>query len=161
MVITTEEVNQRLQDLGITLSKGAQTPTANYVACVKCGNLLYISGHNPLRENGTLLEGRLGDDLTVEQGYEAARLCAVQILSTLHQELRGDWSKIVRLVKLLGFVQSTAEFHQQPLVINGASDLFIQVFGEHARSARSAVGMIALPWNIATEVECIVELLGE
>jgi enamine deaminase RidA (YjgF/YER057c/UK114 family) len=150
-------VTAKLKELGITL-KDSPKPTANYSMCVKSGTLLHLCGHNPQRDDGSLVKGTLGNDLSVEEGYEAARLCAVQILNTLAIELKGDWSKLVQIVKVVGFVHSADHFEQQPSVVNGASDLFGEVFGPRGVHARSAVGLNALPWGIATEVECIVEI---
>jgi enamine deaminase RidA (YjgF/YER057c/UK114 family) len=118
-----------------------------------------LSGHLPQKTDGTIWTGKLGTDLTVEEGYESAKCCGIQLLATLSQYLEGDWSRVVRIVKLVGFVQCANDFHQQPAVINGASDLMVQVFGDKVgMHARSAVGTNALPLNIATEVECIVEI---
>jgi enamine deaminase RidA (YjgF/YER057c/UK114 family) len=127
---------------------------------VRTGDLLHFSGHVPQKADGSLWTGKVGGDLlTVEQGYESARCCAIQLLATLQQQVGGDWSRVVRVVKVVGFVQCTDDFHHQPSVINGASDLLVQVLGpEVGKHARSAVGTNALPLNIATEVECIVEI---
>lgn len=154
----SSNVPGRLKELGITL-KEPPSPKGNYVSCVRTGNLLHVCGHIPQKEDGSLHTGKLGKDLTVEQGYQSARACAINIFATLQQQLNGDWSKIRKIVKVVGFVQSADDFHQQPAVINGASDLFVEVLGKDiGQHARSAVGTNALPLNIATEVECIVEL---
>ena len=152
-------VAQKLEQLGITLPPPT-TPKGNYCLAVRTGNLVHLSGHIPLQPDGkTLYTGTLGNDLTVEQGYAAARACAIQLLATLKAQIEGDWSRVVRIVKLVGFVQCTPDFDQQPAVMNGASDLFVEVFGKDVgMHARSAVGTNALPLNIATEVECIVEI---
>jgi enamine deaminase RidA (YjgF/YER057c/UK114 family) len=151
-------VNDRLKELGISLPDPS-TPKGNYALVVRTGNLLHFSGHVPQKQDGSLWTGKVGCDLTVEQGYQSARCCAIQLLATLQREVQGDWSRVVRIVKIVGFVQCTDDFHQQPSVINGASDLFVQVLGETVgKHARSAVGTNALPLNIATEVECIVEI---
>jgi enamine deaminase RidA (YjgF/YER057c/UK114 family) len=151
-------VDEKLHAMGITMRE-VQIPTANYVLCVRSGNILHVCGHNPKQENDALLCGKLGQDFTIEQGYEAARWCAINILYTLHQELKGDWSRVKQIVKLVGFVNCTSDFVMQPAVINGASDLFADIFGPSiGRHARSAVGMNSLPFGIATEVECIVEI---
>ena len=144
--------------LGIDLT-AAITPVANYVPAAKTGNLIFLSGHGPLKEDGTLITGKVGADLTAEQGYETARRIAIGLLGTLKAEI-GDLDAIKRIVKLLGFVNCTAEFADQPNVINGASDLLVEVFGEKGKHARSAVGTNALPFNIAVEIEMIVEIEG-
>jgi len=150
-------VASRLQKLGIKLLQ-PPSPKGNYVLCVRSGNLLHLCGHVPQKEDGTLIRGTLGKDLTVEEGYASARQCAINILSTLSHELSGDWTLLVRVVKIVGFVNCTNEFDQQPAVINGASDLLVEVLGDAGVHARSAVGSNALPLGIATEVECIVEV---
>jgi enamine deaminase RidA (YjgF/YER057c/UK114 family) len=152
------QVEARLKKLGIDLP-AAITPVANYVPAVKTGNLIFLSGHGPVKEDGTLITGKVGADLTAEQGYETARRIAIGLLGTLKADI-GDLDAIKRIVKLLGFVNCTAEFADQPSVINGASDLLVEVFGEKGKHARSAVGTNALPFNIAVEIEMIVEIEG-
>jgi 6-phosphogluconolactonase len=117
-----------------------------------------LCGHIPQKEDGSLILGRLGEDMTVDEGYASARCCAENILNTLYKELDGDWTRIVRIVKLVGFVNSASHFCQQPAVMNGASDLFVEIFGEAGLHARSAVGVNVLPLGVATEVEAIVEI---
>lgn len=151
-------VPEKLKSMGITLSE-PPSPKGNYVSCVQSGNLLHVCGHIPTKEDGSLIVGRLGEDMTVDEGYASAKSCAINILATLSKELDGDWSRVVRIVKVVGFVNCANDFQQQPAVINGASDLFGEVFGpEIGRHARSAVGSNSLPLGIATEVECIVEI---
>lgn len=128
----------------------------NYVSFVRIGNLLHLSGHIPATENG-LIKGKLGSTLSVEEGYKSAKTCAINILATLQEEL-GTLDNVKQIVKIVGFVACTDDFEQQPNVINGASDFFVEVFGEKGNHARSAVGTNALPLGIATEVECIVEI---
>ena len=152
------QIEARLTELGIDLPP-AITPVANYVPAVKTGNLVFLSGHGPVKEDGTLITGKVGADLTVEQGYETARRIAFGLLGTLKAEI-GDLDGVKRIVKLLGFVNCTAEFADQPKVINGASDFMVEVFGEKGKHARSAVGTNALPFNIAVEIEMIVEIEG-
>ena len=149
----------RLKELQLTLPP-APKPVAKYKTAVQVGNILYVSGHGPLRGDGhSLALGRLGDDLTLEQGKEAARLVGLAILSTV-RNLLGTLDRVKRLVKTLGMVNSTADFKDHPQVINGFSELMAEVFGDDAGvGARSAVGMGSLPGNIAVEVECIFELL--
>ncbi len=150
-------VESRLAELGITLVP-APKPVAVYKPCVITGNLAYLSGHGPLRADKTLVTGRLGDDMDVQAGYEAARLTGIAMLSTL-QETLGSLDRVVRLVKLLGLVRSTDDFGQQPAVVNGCSELFRDVFGEDAGvGARSAMGTNSLPSGIAVEIEAIFEI---
>jgi enamine deaminase RidA (YjgF/YER057c/UK114 family) len=152
------QVEARLKQLGIELPP-AITPVANYVPAAGTGNLVFLSGHGPVKEDGTLITGKVGADLTVEQGYQTARLIAIGLLGSLKAEI-GELDRVKRIVKLLGFVNCTAEFADQPKVINGASDFLVEVFGEKGRHARSAVGTNALPINIAVEIEMIVEIEG-
>ena len=152
----TIDFDKKLKDLGIELSAPSK-PVANYVKAVRSGNLLYLSGHGPTKADGTNTTGKVGKDLTTEQGYDAAKQVGVAILSTLKAEL-GDLNKVKRVVKVLGMVNCTENFVDQPKVMNGFSDLMVAVFGEKGKHARSAVGMYALPSNISVEVEIIVEL---
>jgi enamine deaminase RidA (YjgF/YER057c/UK114 family) len=152
-------VEQRLRELNITIPPPGR-PVANYVGAVRTGNLVFVSGHGPRRPEGGSVTGKLGRDLTVEQGYEAARLCILAGLASLQAEI-GDLNRVRRIVKLLGMVNCTEDFAEPPQVINGASDLLVAVFGEAGRHARSAVGMQMLPSNIAVEIEMIVEVAGD
>jgi enamine deaminase RidA (YjgF/YER057c/UK114 family) len=129
---------------------------ANYVPAARTGNLVFLSGHGPV-EKDRLITGRLGSDLTVEEGYRAARVVALGLLGSL-KALIGDLERVRRIVKLLGMVNCDADFKEQPQVINGASDLLVEIFGDRGRHARSAVGMNALPLNIPVEIEMIVEV---
>lgn len=157
MTMSNNNVADKLKSMGIIIRE-APPPKGNYISCVRSGNVLHLCGHIPQTDDGILITGRLGQDLTVEQGYESARWCAINILNTLHKELGGDWDRVVRVVKVVGFVNSADDFQQQPAVINGASDLFGEVFGPKGIHARSAVGSNTLPLGIATEVEAIVEI---
>jgi enamine deaminase RidA (YjgF/YER057c/UK114 family) len=150
------DYDKKLKELGIELLTPSR-PIANYVKAVRVGNLLYLSGHGPSRADGTTITGKLGADMTIEQGYEAAKQTGISILSTLKAEL-GDLNKVKRVVKVLGMVNCTETFPDQPKVINGFSDLIVSVFGEKGKHARSAVGMNSLPGNMAVEIEIIVEL---
>jgi enamine deaminase RidA (YjgF/YER057c/UK114 family) len=146
----------KLKELGIVLpAPGA--PVASYVNAVQTGNLLFLSGKGPLQQDGKDVVGRLGKDMTVEQGYQAARSVAIAHLAVLKKEL-GDLKRVTRIVKVLGMVNSDPAFTQQPAVINGYSDLMVAVFGDKGKHARSAVGMAALPAGIPVEVEVIVEI---
>jgi enamine deaminase RidA (YjgF/YER057c/UK114 family) len=160
-VVTTSvaqkiDFDKKLKELGIELT-AVSKPVANYVKAVRTGNLLYLSGHGPTKADGTNITGKVGKDLTVDQGYDAAKQVGIAILSTLKAEL-GDLNKVKRVVKVLGMVNCTENFMDQPKVMNGFSDLMVAVFGEKGKHARSAVGMYALPSNISVEVEIIVEL---
>jgi enamine deaminase RidA (YjgF/YER057c/UK114 family) len=146
----------KLKELGIVLP-AAPAPVANYVNAVRTGNLLFLAGKGPTGPDGKDVVGKLGKDLTVEQGYQAARFVAINQLAVLKAEL-GDLKKIRRIVKVLGMVNSDPAFMQQPEVINGCSDLLVAVFGDKGRHARSAVGMATLPRGIAVEIEMIVEI---
>lgn len=150
------DIDARLKELNIQLVEPS-VPTANFVKTVRVGNLVYTSGHGPDRAEGGPLTGRVGGDLTLEQGQEAARLTGVALLSSLKKEI-GDLGKIKRVVKVLGMVQCTPEFKDQPKVMNAFSDMMVDIFGEKGKHARSAVGMSALPGNIAIEIEMIVEV---
>lgn len=146
-----------LRKLGIVLPEMSK-PVANYVKYVRTGNLVFLSGHGPRNANGEDITGKLGAELSIEQGYEAAKACGIQLLSTLKDACGGDLRKVNRIVKVLGMVNCTGSFTQQPAVMNGFSDLMVAVFGEAGKHARSAVGMPALPNNIAVEIEMVVEL---
>ena len=157
--VPTGNAENRLRKLEIELPPPPK-PVAVYVPAVRVGNTLYASGHGPRRLDGTLVKGKLGQDLTLKQGYDAARIVGLNVLSSVRATL-GSLDKVVRLVKVLGMVNCTLDFTQQPQVINGFSELMVQVFGEQAgKGARSAVGMGSLPSNIAVEIEAIFEVRG-
>ncbi len=146
----------KLAELGLQLPT-APGPIANYVRAVRVGNLLFVSGHGPSRDGKYLFTGKLGKDLTVDDGYKAAQLVCLNCLASV-REVLGDLDRVKRVVKLLGMVNSAPDFGHQPEVINGASDLLVQLYGDSGRHARSAVGMGALPRNIAVEIEMILEV---
>ena len=150
------EVEQRLKAKGLELSQ-KPSPIANYVSAVRVGNLVFLSGHGPTRDGQLVFRGKLGVDMDVATGYQAAQQVALNLLATLKNEI-GDLDRVKRVVKLLGMVNCAPDFGQQPEVINGASDLLTEVFGDRGRHARSAVGMQALPRGIAVEIEMIVEV---
>ena len=151
------KIEARLAELGIALPD-TPAPVANYVPGVRTGNLLYLSGIGPAeRADGTSLVGKVGSDLSKEEGYEAARLTGLNIISRMKGEV-GDLDKVKRVVKMLGMVNSDPAFNQQPAVINGCSDLLVEVFGDKGRHARSAVGLASLPNDIPVEIEVIVEV---
>lgn len=155
-VIMAQDPEAKLKEKGIILPT-PQKPVANYVNAVRVGNLLYLAGKGPTRPDGSNITGKVGKDLTIEQGYEAARLTAINHIAVLKAEL-GDLKKVKRIVKVLGMVNCTEDFKDQPKVINGYSDFMVEIFGEKGKHARSAVGMYALPFNTAVEVEVIVEV---
>jgi enamine deaminase RidA (YjgF/YER057c/UK114 family) len=146
-------VNERLKELGIVLPEPAR-PIATYVRYVQTGNLLFISGTGPGPE---IPKGKLGANLTLDDGYAAARSVGLSILATA-QDALGDLDRIKRLVKLLGMVNSTPDFVDHPQVINGCSELFVEVFGESGYGSRSAVGFVSLPTGIPVEIECTFEV---
>ena len=146
----------KLAALDIQLPAAA-TPVANYVNAVRTGNLLFLAGKGPKNAEGEYITGKVGRELTVEQGYEAARLTGIAQLAVLKAEL-GNLKKVKRIVKVTGMVNCTADFANQPEVINGFSDLMVAVFGERGKHARAAVGMGSLPRNIAVEIEAVVEV---
>lgn len=152
----TRRIEKRLIELGLTLPN-ASAPVANYVPAVESQGLLYLSGQIPRGPEGPEFLGRLGAGLSVEEGAAAARLCALALLAQARATL-GDLDRIKRVVKLVGFVNSAPDFLDQPKVINGASDFFVEVFGEAGRHARSAVGVASLPLGVAVEVEAIFEI---
>lgn len=145
-----------LQALGLVLP-AATAPAANYINAVRTGNLLFLSGVGPMRPDGSYVTGKVGATLTPEQGYEAARLTGLVMLTNIRAEL-GSLDKVRRAVKVLGMVNVDPAFSGMPQVINGFSDLFVAVFGEAGRAARSAVGMASLPFQIAVEVEMVLEV---
>jgi enamine deaminase RidA (YjgF/YER057c/UK114 family) len=156
---TTEQLpdaEQRLQKLGIELPE-VTPPVANYVNAVRTGNLLFLAGKGPRKADGSYITGKVGVDLTLKEANEAARLTAINQLAVLKAEL-GDLNKVKRIVKVFGMVNAAPEFGNQPEVINGFSDLMVDVFGERGKHARAAVGMGSLPRNIAVEIEMIVEV---
>jgi enamine deaminase RidA (YjgF/YER057c/UK114 family) len=152
----TMSAEQKLKQLGIVLPESPK-PLANYVRTVRTGNLLFVSGHGPYNDGKTLLVGKLGKEVTIEEGYKTARNVAVNCLASIRENL-GSLDKVKRVVKLLGMVNCTEDFREQPKVMNGASDLLVEVFGERGRHARSAVGMQALPNQIPVEIEMILEV---
>jgi len=152
----TYDPEARLVELGITLPE-PPSPVANYVNGVRTGNLIFLAGKGPKRADGSELHGKLGAGLTIEEGYEGARLTAINQLAVLKSML-GNLDRVVRVVKVLGMVNSDPSFIEQPAVINGFSDLIVEVFGERGRHARAAVGMASLPRGQAVEIEMIVEV---
>ena len=146
----------RIKELGITLrTPGA--PTANFLGAVRVGNLVYLSGHGPLKADGEYMIGKVGSEFNLEQAQEAARLTGISLLEALKAEV-GNLNNVKRIVKVLGMVNAVPSFDQHSQVINGFSDLMVEVFGEHGKHARSAIGLGSLPRNIPVEIEMIVEM---
>ncbi len=153
----TFDPEARLAELGIELYV-PPPPVANYVKAVHTGNLVFLAGHGPTKLDGSgYLTGQVGTDLTIEEGYDAARLVGIALLSSLKAEI-GDLARVKRIVRVFGMVNAPPGFGEQPEVINGASDLLVEVFGERGKHARAAVGMVSLPRNIAVEIEMVVEI---
>ena len=150
------DFEKKLKELGIELIPPTK-PMANYVKAVRSGNLIFLAGHGPTRADGTNITGKVGKDLSIEQGIEAARITAVSLLSTLKNEI-GDLKKVKRIVKVNAWVNCNSEFTDQPKVVNGCSDLLVEVFGEKGKHARAALGANALPMGIAVEIEMVVEV---
>jgi enamine deaminase RidA (YjgF/YER057c/UK114 family) len=146
----------KLAELGVTLSE-APAPAANYVPFVQLGDLVHVSGQISMDADG-MIKGKLGDDMDVEAGAAAARTCAISLLSQVKAACGGDLDRLVRVVKLVGFVNSTADFGDQPKVINGASDFMVEALGDAGRHARSAVSAASLPFGVAVEIEGIFQI---
>ena len=148
-------IEERLEELGLVLPPPPE-PAGNYLPAKPSGNVLWLAGVGSRLADGSRISGKLGADLTLEQGYEAARWCALNLLSRMKQEL-GDLDRVAGIIKVVGFINSAPTFEGQAQVLDGASDLFVDLFGEAGRHSRSAPGMAALPGNIAVIVECVVE----
>ncbi|WP_424975816.1 RidA family protein [Dinoroseobacter sp. S124A] len=146
----------RLAALGVTLPEAA-APAANYVPFVQVGDLVHVSGQLPMAD-GAMIKGKLGADLEAEAGAEAAKRCAINLLAQVRAACDGDLERLVRVVKLVGFVNSTLDFEDQPKVINGASDFMVEALGDAGRHARSAVSAAALPFGVAVEIEGIFQI---
>ena len=152
------DVEERIAELGITLIKLEMPPDVPIEPATRSGNLIYLSGNGPIAADGSRIVGKVGKDLTIKEGYEAARLTAIRHLSVLKDEI-GDLNKVVKVVKVLGLVNAPLDFTDHPKVINGYTELMIEVFGDRGKHSRSAMGMGSLPWNLACEVEAIVEVI--
>ena len=150
------KVTEQLNKIGISLPE-VSAPVANYVRAVRTGNLLFLSGSGPKKSNGEYIIGKVGKDLSIEEGYQAARITGINHLATLKSEL-GNLNKVKRIVKVLGMVNSSDDFTDQPKVINGASDLIASVFGEAGMHTRAAVSTNSLPLGVSVEVDAIFEL---
>lgn len=150
-------IDARLAELGITLPEAA-APAANYVPYVVTGNLVHVAGQVTLKDGKLEFVGKVGRDFGVDEGYQAARLCGLNLIAQAKAACGGDLDRVVRVVKLGGFVNGTTDFTDQPKVVNGASDLMVEVFGDAGRHARFAVGAPALPFDVAVEVDGIFEI---
>ncbi len=150
---------KQLKKLGIELPTPSK-PVANYVKWVRTGNLIFLSGHGPCNMEG-IPKGQLGDGLTIEQGYNAARQAGICLLATLKDAVGGDLNNVVRIVRVFGLVSSIDNFYDQPKVMNGCSDLMVEVFGDKGKHVRAAVGTNVLPFNIPVEIEMVVEVKNE
>ena len=150
------DAEKRLIELKISLPQPPK-PQANYIPTVQVGNLLFVSGHGPYNDGKTILTGKLGKEMTTEDGYKTARNVALNCLASIRAAL-GDLNRVKRVVKLLGMVNCTEDFKETPRVINGASDLLVEIFGEAGKHARSAVGMQSLPNGMPVEIEMILEV---
>ncbi|WP_242096530.1 RidA family protein [Sphingomonas sp. CROZ-RG-20F-R02-07] len=154
----TDRIARKLEELGLALPQAA-APVASYVPVVEANGMLHISGQLPFRD-GALITGRLGDGVSLEEGQEAARACGLMLVAQIKQALGGDLARVARIVKLGVFVNSAADFTDQPKVANGASDLMVALFGEAGKHARSAVGVPVLPLGAAVEVDAVVAVSG-
>ncbi len=150
-------IDERLRDLAIELPQ-ASKPGANYVPWIRSGQLLFLTGQLSQWNGERRFVGKLGREFGVEEGKAAARLCGLNLIAHVKKALDGDLDRVVRCVRVAGFVNSTADFHGQSQVLNGASDLFVDVFGEAGRHTRMAVGVAALPYDVAVEVEAVFEV---
>ena len=150
------EIEQRLEELGVQLPEPTG-PVANYVTTVQTGNLIFVSGHGPVTDEGEIQKGQLGTDATIEEGYASARQVAICLLSTLKHAL-SDLDRIKRVVKVVGFVNSAPHFTDQSAVVNGASDFFVEVFGDKGRHVRSSIGAVQLPLGVPVIIEMVVEI---
>ena len=151
------EVDARLADLGIDVPDAA-APVANYVGYVQTGNLVFVSGQVPIKDGQFQYQGKLGESMSLEDAQAAARLCAINIIAQVKAACGGDLDRVTRIVKLTGFVNSTGDFTDQPKVVNGASDLMVEVFADKGRHSRAAVSAAALPVGVSVEVEAVVEI---
>ena len=146
----------KLKELGIELITPSN-PVANYVNTVRSGNLLFISGKGPLKKDGGYIKGKLGYDLSIDQGYDAARATGINLISTIKSAI-GDLRNVKQIIRVNGMVNSASNFTDQPKVINGCSDLLVEVFGDRGKHTRVALGMNSLPMNIAVEIDIILEI---
>lgn len=149
--------SDKLKELGIELPETAK-PLASYLPSLRTGNYIFISGNLPIRDGKLVFEGKVPVDLSVEDGYEAAKIAAINIMAAIRGEI-GDLAKVKRIVRLNGFVQCSDDFTMQPKVINGASDLFVEVFGDAGKHTRAVMGVNSLPLNSPVEIDAIIEIM--
>jgi len=152
------DIEQRLVEMGIELNEPELPPGIKIERAVQSGNLVFLSGSGPRLTNGEFITGKVGEDLTVDEGYEAARDVAINHLAILKNRI-GDLNRVEKIVKVLGMVNASPSFTEHPKVINGYTDIMVEVFGERGKHARSAVGMSSLPFNMACEIEMIVQIM--
>lgn len=152
-----QTVDEKIKQMGLELPTVSK-PIANYVKYVRTGNLIFLAGHGPTKTDGTTVTGKVPQERSIEQGYEAARITALSLIATLKDALGGDLSKVKRIVKVNGYVNCLPDFTEHPKVINGCSDLLVALFGDKGKHARAAMGMVALPNNMTVEIEMIVEV---
>jgi enamine deaminase RidA (YjgF/YER057c/UK114 family) len=152
-----QTVDEKIKQMGLELPPVSK-PIANYVKYVRTGNLIFLAGHGPTKTDGTTVTGKVPQERSIEQGYEAARITALSLIATLKDALGGDLRKVKRIVKVNGYVNCLPDFTEHPKVINGCSDLLVALFGDKGKHARAAMGMVALPNNMTVEIEMIVEV---
>ena len=150
------KIEEKLKELNITLPETPK-PIANYLPCIRAGNLIFLSGQGPMDNEGNFITGKVGSDIKLDDAYLAARTVGLQLISVLKSEIK-DLDRVKQIVKLLGMVNANQNFTDHPKVINGCSDLLVEVFQDKGKHARSAVGMASLPGNIPVEIEMIVEI---
>ena len=150
-------IDRKINELGLILPKVA-SPIANYVPYKICEKMLYVSGQGPIKDGKLIYEGKVGDNLTIEDGIEAAKLCCLNILSIIKQACDDNWDSVNEVVKIGGFVNCTSEFKEQPKIINGASNMLVEILGEKGRHSRIAIGVSSLPLNATVEIDMIVEI---
>lgn len=150
-------VEDKLHARGLSLPQPSPA-VANYIGAVHAGNLVFVSGHGPYRDGQFIYRGKLGREIDTATGYQAAQLVMLNCLASLKAEI-GDLDRVMRIVRVFGMVNSTPDFTEQPQVINGASDLLVEIFGERGRHARAAVGMVSLPFGISVEIEMVAEIM--
>jgi enamine deaminase RidA (YjgF/YER057c/UK114 family) len=160
VILYEYDVEEKMSELGIVLHEQKMPPGLKIKMAKQVGDLIYLSGNGPIGPDGKRMEGKVGSDLTIKEGYAAARLTAINHLAILKSEI-GDLNRVVNIVKVLGMVNCSSDFTEQPSVINGYSDVMVEVFGERGMHARSAIGVGSLPWNLACEVEAIVQVRSE
>ena len=152
-------IDRKINELKLILPKIA-SPIANYVPYKICNKMLYVSGQGPVKDGKLIYEGKVGDNLTIEDGIEAAKLCCLNILSIIKHACDDNWNFFNEVVKIGGFVNCTSDFKEQPKIINGASNMLVEILGEKGRHSRFAIGTNSLPLNMAVEIEAVVSLIS-